>query len=408
MPSTPPRPTLGTIRAKAAALSGQIVRTPFLAAPRLSRLTGADVWVKYENMQVTASFKERGALSKLLTLSPGERAAGVVAMSAGNHAQAVAYHATRLGIHSKIVMPVTTPHVKAAATEGYGASVVLEGETVAEAEIGAERIACDEGRILIHPYDDDEVIAGQGTVAIEMLEAEPDLEVAIVPVGGGGMIAGMATAFKALKPSLRVVGVETRMYPGMWAALQGVNALAGGATLAEGIAVKNIGTRTLAIARDLVDDVLLVDESHLERAVNAYLTLQKTMTEGAGAAGLAAMLAAPDEFRGLKVGLVLSGGNIDARILSSIMMRELAREERIVAIRLEIPDRPGVLGDITTLIGSAGGNILEVSHRRTALAIPAKGASLDITLEARDGGHAEEIIAALRGRGYGVERRLAE
>jgi threonine dehydratase len=402
------RPTLADIRAAADLIAGQVMRTPFLAAPRLSRMTGADVKVKYENLQVTAAFKERGALVKLSSLSADERARGVVAMSAGNHAQAVAYHAGRLGISATIVMPVTTPHVKVQATADFGARVLLEGETVAESFTAAERIATDEGRVFVHPYDDDEVIRGQGTIAVEMLEEDPDLDVLVVPIGGGGLIAGMAIAAKAIKPAVKVIGVETRLYPAMWAAIEGVDARCGGATLAEGIAVKNVGERTLPIARELVDAIVLVDESHLERAVNAYLTLQKTMAEGAGAAGLAAMLAEPERFAGRKVGLVLCGGNIDPRILASIMMRELAREERIVAIRLAIPDRPGVLGEIAALIGTCGGNILEVSHRRTVLEIPAKGASLDITFEARDGTHAEEICAALRRRGYGVERRSAE
>lgn len=402
------RPTLADIRAAATVVAGQVMRTPFLAAPRLSRLTGADVKVKYENLQVTAAFKERGALVKLTSLGAGERARGVVAMSAGNHAQAVAYHATRLGISAVIVMPVTTPHVKVAATREFGARVVLEGETVAESSGAAERIAAEEGRVFVHPYDDHEVMRGQGTIALEMLEDDPDLDVLAVPIGGGGLIAGIAIAAKALKPSIEVVGVETRLYPSMWAAIHGVDAVCGGATLAEGIAVKNAGALTLPVVRELVDAIVLVDESHLERAVNAFLTLQKTMAEGAGAAGLAAMFAEPERFRGRKVGLLLCGGNIDPRILASIMMRELAREERIVAIRLAIPDRPGVLGDIAALIGECGGNILEVSHKRTVLEIPAKGASLDITFEARDGGHAEEICAALRGRGYGVERRPAE
>ncbi len=402
------RPTLADIRAAADLIAGQVMRTPFLPAPRLSRLTGADVRVKYENLQVTAAFKERGALVKLNALTAEERARGVVAMSAGNHAQAVAYHATRLGISAVIVMPETTPHVKVAATREFGARVELEGETVAESSLAAERIAREEGRVFVHPYDDDAVITGQGTIALEMLADAPDLDVLAIPIGGGGLIAGMAIAAKAVKPEIAVVGVETRLYPSMWAAIRAVPALCGGATLAEGIAVKNAGTRTLPIVRDLVDAIVLVDESHLERAVNAFLTLQKTMAEGAGAAGLAAMLAEPERFRGKRVGLVLCGGNIDPRILASIMMRELAREERIVAIRLAIPDRPGVLADIAAAIGSSGGNILEVNHRRTVLEIPAKGASLDITFEARDGTHAEEICAALRARGYGVERRPAE
>ncbi|WP_237151599.1 threonine ammonia-lyase [Oryzibacter oryziterrae] len=395
------------IRAAEAALAGQVMRTPFLPAPRLSALTGAHVFVKYENMQVTAAFKERGALNRLLTLDPDERKSGVIAMSAGNHAQAVAYHAARLGISAKIVMPVTTPHVKVAATRGYGAAVVLEGETVAEAQLAAERIGADERRVFIHPYDDLHVLAGQGTIALEMLADQPDLDSLVVPIGGGGLISGMAIAAKSINPAIQVIGVETRLYPAMWAALRAVTVAAGGPTLAEGIAVKNVGALTLPLVRDLVDHIILVDESHLERAVNAYLTLQKTMAEGAGAAGLAAMIAEPDLFRDRKVGLVLSGGNIDPRILSSIMMRELVREERIISIRLDIPDRPGVLGDITSLIGTAGGNILEVSHRRTLLDIPAKGAALDIMLEARDGQHAEQIVELLRSRGYDVERRIA-
>ena len=402
------KPSLSDIRSAADLIAGQVMRTPFLPAPRLSRLTGADVRVKYENLQVTAAFKERGALTKLSGLTAQERARGVIAMSAGNHAQAVAYHATRLGIAATIVMPDTTPHVKVQATAGFGATVVLEGETVAESFTAAERIAAEKGHIFVHPYDDRDVIRGQGTIALEMLEEAPDLDVMVVPIGGGGLIAGMAIAAKAIKPDITVIGVETRLYPAMWAAFRNVPVICGGATLAEGIAVKNVGVLTLEIARDLVDDIVLVDESHLERAVNAYLTLQKTMAEGAGAAGLAAMLAEPERFAGRKVGLVLCGGNIDPRILASIMMRELAREERIVSIRLAIPDRPGVLSDIAGLIGSAGGNILEVSHKRTVLEIPAKGASLDITFEARDGGHAEEICATLRHRGYGVERRPVE
>lgn len=402
------RPTPADIEAARAVIAGQVMRTPFLPAPRLSALTGADVKVKYENMQVTGAFKERGALVRLSALSAAERGRGVIAMSAGNHAQAVAYHAGRLGVAATIVMPVTTPHVKVAATEAFGARVVLEGETVSESFEAAARIAAAEGSVFVHPYDDPEVIRGQGTIALEMLEEDPGLEALVVPIGGGGLISGMAIAARAVKPDIAVIGVETRLYPSMWAAVRGVEVRCGGATLAEGIAVKSAGALTLPIVRDLVEDIVLVDESHLERAVNAYLTLQKTMAEGAGAAGLAAMLAEPERFRGRRVGLVLCGGNIDPRILASIMMRELAREERIVAIRLAIPDRPGVLGEISTLIGGAGGNILEVSHRRTVLEIPAKGASLDITFEARDGAHAEAIVAALRARGYGVERRPPE
>lgn len=396
-------PTLDDIRAAAREIEGAVMLTPCLPAPRLSSLTGARVWVKYENLQVTAAFKERGALVKLLSLTAGERRRGVVAMSAGNHAQAVAYHATRLGIPSTIVMPKTTPHVKVAATRGFGAEVVLKGESVADAQEEAQRLA-DGGLVWVHPYDDFHVVRGQGTVALEMLAAAPDLDVLVVPVGGGGLISGMAIAAKALKPSIRVVGVETRLYPAMWCALHDQPITVGGTTLAEGIAVRNVGKLTEAICRAHVDEILLVDEVHIERAVNAYLTLQKTMAEGAAGAGLAALMTAPDRFAGRDVGLVLCGGNIDPRILSSIMVRELAREERIVGIRMIIPDRPGVLGEISTIIGDMGGNILEVEHHRTFLKVPAKGATLDVVFETRDGAHAAEIIVALESRGFSVER----
>ncbi|TBW39734.1 threonine ammonia-lyase [Siculibacillus lacustris] len=397
-------PTLDDVRDAARLIAGAVIRTPFLPAPRLSQLTGARVWVKYENLQVTAAFKERGALVKLLGLDAAARARGVIAMSAGNHAQAVAYHATRLGIRSTIVMPETTPHVKVAATRGFGAEVVLSGETVAEAEIEAERLRLRDGATFVHPYDDFDVIRGQGTMALEMLEDEPDLEVMVVPVGGGGLIGGIATAAKALAPRIEIVGVETRLYPAMWAELRDLPVVAGGTTLAEGIAVRRVGLINLEIARRLLDDLILVEESDIERAVYFYLTLQKTMAEGAAGAGLAALMTAPERFRGRKVGLVLCGGNIDPRILSSIMVRELAREEKIVAIRLIIPDRPGVLGEITTVLGRMGGNILEVEHRRTVLKVPAKGASLDVVFETRDGAHAQEIIAALEALDYTVER----
>jgi threonine dehydratase len=397
-------PTLDDVRDAARLIAGAVMRTPCLPAPRLSALTGAEVWVKYENLQVTAAFKERGALTKLLSLSPEARARGVIAMSAGNHAQAVAYHATRLGIRSIIVMPETTPHVKVSATRGFGAEVVLSGETVAEAEIEAERIRARDGLTFVHPYDDFDVIRGQGTIALEMLESEPGLEALVVPVGGGGMVGGIAVAAKALSPKIEVIGVETRLYPSMWGELRDQPVVSGGTTLAEGIAVARTGRTTLEIARRLLDDLVLVDESAIERAVYAYLTLQKTMAEGAAGAGLAALLTTPERFRGRKVGLVLCGGNIDPRILSSIMVRELAREEKIVAIRLIIPDRPGVLGEITTVLGRMGGNILDVEHHRTVLKVPAKGATLDVVFETRDGTHAREIIAALEALDYTVER----
>lgn len=397
-------PTLADVRDAAAMIAGKVMQTPFLPAPRLSSLTGAEVWVKYENLQVTNAFKERGALVKLLSLTQEERRRGVIAMSAGNHAQAVAYHATRLGIPSTIVMPETTPHVKVTATRGFGAHVVLSGETVAEAEIEAERLRARDRLVFVHPYDDFDVIRGQGTMALEMLEAKPDLDVIVVPVGGGGLAGGIAIAAKALNPRIEIVGVETRLYPSMWAELKDLPVHAGGTTLAEGIAVRRVGRQTLEIARRMMDDLVLVEESDIERAVNLYLTLQKTMAEGAAGAGLAALLTSPDRFRNRRVGLIVTGGNIDPRILSSIMVRELAREEKIVGIRLIIPDRPGVLGEITTILGRMGGNILEVEHHRTFLKVPAKGATLDVVFETRDGAHAQEIIAALEALDYVVER----
>jgi threonine dehydratase len=394
--------SLESIRAAAQVISGAVMRTPCLPAPKLSRLTGADVWVKYENLQVTNAFKERGALVKLSALSPEDRRRGVIAMSAGNHAQAVAYHAGRLGIPATIVMPKPTPFVKVAATRGYGARVVLAGEMLADAQAEAERIAEAEGLVWVHPYDDEAIICGQGTIALEMLEDHPDLECLVVPVGGGGLISGMATAAKALRPDIEVVGVEAALYPSMKGALDGETVQCGGATLAEGIAVKNVGKLTLEIVRARVDDILLVDEATIEQAVNAYLTQQKTMAEGAGAAGLAALLSHRERFAGRSVGLVMCGGNIDPRLLSSIMVRGLAHEGRLLSIRITTPDRPGVLGDISTLIGSLGGNILEVSHHRLFLNVPAKGTTLDVTMETHDRTHAQEILAALESRDFSV------
>ena len=392
--------TLAEIEAARKALVGQVLRTPMLPAPRLSELTGARVHVKYENLQVTNSFKDRGAFVKLNSLSAAERERGVIAMSAGNHAQAVAYHARRLGITATIVMPETTPFVKVEATRAHGADVVLEGDGVSEAQARAEAIASERGLFFVHPYDDERIIAGQGTIALEMLEEVPDLDVLVVPIGGGGLISGNAIAARGVRPGIEIIGVECALYPSMRNALKRENRPMGGPTLAEGIAVKNVGVLTLPVVRELVSDVLLVDEAHLERAVNLYLTLQKTMAEGAGAAGLAAMLADPARFAGRNVGLILCGGNIDPRILASIMVRELERSDRIVSFRLTIADRPGVLGPIATLLGHLGANILEIGHRRLFLDVPAKGARLDVTVEARDRQHAEDILAALAAGGY--------
>lgn len=392
--------SIADIKSAQAILANRIVRTPMLPAPRLSELTGAAVFVKYENLQVTNSFKERGALNKLASLDKSECARGVIAMSAGNHAQAVAYHAARLGIKATIVMPVTTPMVKIAATRGYGAEVVLHGDTVAEAQARMQELQDERGLVLVHPYDDPRVIAGQGTIALEMLEDVQDLDCLVVPIGGGGLISGNAIAAKATNEAIEIVGVEAQLYPSMYNAVTGKNLPIGGPTLAEGIAVKNVGRLTLPIVRDLVSRILLVNEEHLERAVNIFLTLQKAMAEGAGAAGLAAMLADPEQFRGKRVGLILCGGNIDPRILASIMVRELERDELILSFRLTIPDRPGVLGHIATRLGMLGANILEVDHKRLFLDVPAKGARLDVTVETRDRAHAEEIIRAMAEDGY--------
>ncbi len=397
-------PTLADIRSAADEIAGVVIRTPFLPAPRLSAFTGADIWVKYENLQATASFKERGAVVKLHSLTENERGRGVVTMSAGNHAQAVAYHAQRLAIPTTIVMPKPTPFVKIAATRSFGADVVLAGETLAEAQLTAEEIQTRTGATLVHPYDDPFVIRGQGTIGLELMADQPDLAAVIVPVGGGGLISGIAIAVKTLRPAVEVIGVETELYPSVHAALRGETATAGGETLAEGIAVKNVGKLTLAAIRRYVDDMVLVGESAIEQAVAAYLMLQKTMAEGAGAAGLAAVIADPARFRGRQIGLVLAGGNIDPRLAASIMVRELAREEQVVAVRIRISDRPGVLGDIAMTIGAHGGNILEVFHHRTMLDVPAKGATVDVTIETHGREHAAEIVAALSARGYHISR----
>src|SRR5712675_462045 len=396
--------TVADVEAARRTIAGQVVRTPMLPAPKLSALTGAEVHVKYENLQVTNSFKDRGALNKLASLSADARERGVIAMSAGNHAQAVAYHAARLGVPATIVMPVTTPFVKVHATKACGAEVVLHGETIADAQLRAETLARERGLTFVHPYDDPKVIAGQGTIALEMLEDAPDLDLIVIPIGGGGLIAGNAVAARAVKPSIEIIGAEAALYPSMWNALRGEQLPLGGPSLAEGIAVKNVGTLTLPVIRELVSEIVLVDEAQIERAVNAYLTLQKTMAEGAGAAGLAAMLARPDLFRGRRVGLILCGGNIDPRILASVMVRELQRTERIVSFRLSIPDRPGVLGQIATRLGQLDANILEVYHHRLFLDVPAKGAKLDVTVETRNRAHGEEIHAALETDGFRPQR----
>ncbi len=396
--------TIEDVKRAAKIVQGQVLRTPLVPAPRLSQLTGASVFVKHENMQPTGSFKERGAVTKLESLADGERKRGVIAMSAGNHAQAVAYHARRLGIPATIVMPDNTPLVKAENTRSYGARVILHGETLYESAAHAREIGEREGLVFVHPYDDPKVMAGQGTIALEMLVDAPDLEQIIVPVGGGGLISGIAVAAKALKPSIEIIGVEAALYPSFRNAIKGEDQPIGGATLAEGIAVKTVGQLPLPIVRDLVSDIIAVEEPLIERAVNAYATLQRTMAEGAGAAGLAAMMAAPERFEGRRVGLVLCGGNIDARILASVMVRELERDERITSFRITSNDRPGILGRVASLLGSLGANILEVSHGRLFLDVPAKGVSIDITVETRDRQHTSEVFDALAAEGLAPQR----
>jgi threonine dehydratase len=394
---------LDDVRQAARNIAGAVVRTPLLASQTLSRLTGADVRVKFENLQFTASFKERGALNKLLSLDAAQRKRGVIAMSAGNHAQGVAYHAGRLGIPATIVMPAFTPFVKVKHTRDFGATVVLKGDTLAEAAAHAHQLATEHDFVFVHPYDDVAVIAGQGTIALEMLQDMPDIETLVVPVGGGGLISGIAVAAKALKPGIEIVGVEAAGYAALHQTLHGKPVEVGGDTIAEGIAVRDIGAAPLALCRALVDSVVTVDESAIERAIALYLEIEKTVAEGAGAAGLAALLSYPERFKGKVVGLVLCGGNIDTRLLASILMRNLVREGRIIRLRIKIPDRPGVLAKVTALVGEAGANILEVGHQRLFGHVEAKSAELDLVMETRDRAQGEDVIARLNAAGFKVK-----
>ena len=392
--------TLGDIRAAAAAIAGAVERTPTHHSRTLSKIAGCDIHLKFENLQFTASFKERGALNKLLSLGDAERKCGVIAMSAGNHAQGVAYHAGRLGIPATIVMPEGTPFNKIKHTKDFGARVVLEGATLAQAFARALAIADEEGLTLVHPFDDPKVIAGQGTIALEFLEDLPEADVLVVPIGGGGLISGIAIAAKALKPSIEIYGVEAKLYPSMYGVLKGVDLPCAGQTIAEGIAVKEPGGLTRKIVGALVKDVLLVREDEIERAIASLLEIEKTVVEGAGAAAYAAIAGNRDLFKGKKVGVVLSGGNIDMRLLSNVILRELSREGRILSLVIEIEDRPGLLAKIAALVGEAGGNILEVSHNRMITDMSAKLADLGMTIEARDAGHAAEIRQKLQDAGF--------
>ncbi|MFN3521260.1 MAG: threonine ammonia-lyase [Phenylobacterium sp.] len=394
--------SIDDIRAAADRLKGHIERTPMRLSRTLSEITGAEVWVKFENLQFTAAYKERGALNKLLQLTEAERKRGVIAASAGNHSQGLAYHAARLGIPVTIVMPSGTPFVKVQQTRAFGAEVVIDGDGYDEASAHARRLCEARDLVFVHPFNDLDVMAGQGTVALEMFEDMPDLDILPVPIGGGGLIAGVATAAKHVKPDVRVIGLEPAMYPSFTAKMRGVNtaSTSGGSTIAEGIAVKQVGDVSYSVARPLLDEVLLVEEPFFERAVALYCNVEKTVAEGAGAASLAGLLAYPDRFRGKKAGLILTGGNIDTRLLASVLTRELVRDQRLVSLRIIGDDRPGLLANVSRIIGEMGANIVEVAHNRLALDVPAKGAEFDVMIETRDAQHTEEIMAALRDQGY--------
>lgn len=388
------------IRQAAEMIRGKVIATPCSGSQKLSELLGIDVILKFENLQYTGSFKERGALVKLLSMSPAQRHKGVIAMSAGNHAQAVARHAQHLNIPAVIVMPRFTPNVKVEHTRAFGAEVVLHGESVSETGALTEQLAQERGLHLVHPYDDEKVIAGQGTIALEMLAAYPDLEVLVVPVGGGGLIAGNAIAAKGLRPEIEIVGVQTVRYPAVFRALEGVQPEFGTSTIAEGIAVKQPGNLTLPIVREFVDDLLLVDEADIEEAVLLLLREEKTVVEGAGAAGLAALVKHHDRFAGRQVGLILSGGNIDLLILSSIIQRGLVRSGRLVRLCVEVRDVPGSLADVTQRLGEVNANIIEVHHHRAFTSLPLQSAEVEFVLLTRGLDHLQQIIDELRRAGY--------
>jgi threonine dehydratase len=395
-------PTFADIQRAAARVQPALVRTPTRHSRTLSGIAGCEVWLKFENRQFTASFKERGALNRILALSEDEKKRGVAAMSAGNHAQGVAYHAGRLGIPATIVMPVTTPFNKVKHTRDFGATVILHGESLTEADAQARRIAQDQGLTFIHPYDDPLVIAGQGTLAMEMLEDVPQLDALIVPVGGGGLISGCAIAAKAMKPGIEIFGAQSELYPAMFDAMKGLTPPPAPpvSTIAEGIAVKRPGALTTAICKELVEDIFVVREDEIEHALAMILEIEKTVIEGAAAAGFAALLAQQSRFKTRQVGIVMSGGNIDMRLLSNVILRELTREGRIILLVLQIEDRPGQLADIARIIADAGGNVLEVSHNRMMAGIPAKSATLELVVEARDTEHAQEIRDRLAAKGF--------
>jgi threonine dehydratase len=396
------QPTSKEIAEARATLAGQIERTPCLKSRTLSDILGCELWLKFENLQFTASFKERGALNYLSVLDDQERAKGVVAMSAGNHAQGVAYHASRLGIPATIVMPEGTPQVKVENTARFGAEVIVTGATLEDAFEAATAIGNARGLTFVHPYDDPRVIAGQGTLGFEILEAAPDVDCLIVPIGGGGLISGIAIAAKSLRPDLEIIGVQAELFPAMYNLIKGADLPARGDTLAEGIAVKAPGRLTSAIVRQHVDDIVLVSEMALERAVAQLINIEKTVVEGAGAAGLAAIFANTTRFRGRKVATVLCGGNIDTRLLASVLTRDLARQGRLAQLTIDLQDRPGQLARVANILGEAGANIVEVLHQRVFSDLPAKGAELEVVIETRDRDHLEMTIAALETNGLTV------
>jgi threonine dehydratase len=393
---------LDEIEAAADRIAGAVVRTPVLMSRTLSEKTGAKVYVKFENLQHTGAYKERGALNKLLLMEPERRARGVIAASAGNHSQALAFHASRLGVPATIVMPATTPTIKVSQTEGHGAEVILHGEMYDDAYAEALRIAEERGLTFVHPFDDLEVIAGQGTVGIEFLTDAPNLDVLIVPIGGGGLISGIGIAAKAMKPDIEIVGVQAELYPSMYAKFSRQALPCAGDTLAEGIAVKAPGMITAGIINQIVDDILLVPERAIESAVSLLVEAEKTVAEGAGATGLAALMTNPDRFRGRNVGLVLSGGNIDTHLLANVLLRELARSGRMTRLRIQLQDRPGALAAVMKLFDVHRVNIVEVYHQRVFTSLPAKDAAIEVECEARDAAQIERLTDALHEEGFVV------
>ena len=394
--------SLESVRAAAGRIAGAVAHTPCLPSQTLSRLTGCELYLKFENLQFTASFKERGALNKLLSLSEAERRRGVIAMSAGNHAQAVAYHAARLGIPAQIVMPKGSPNTKIKNTRVHGATVLLEGETLADAARHAHALAARDGLVFVHPYEDELIIAGQGTVALEMLDSVPALDVLAVPIGGGGLIAGIATVARALNPKIRIYGVESRTYASMHQRLAGEPVKVGGDTIAEGIAVKDVGDLAFDIVRKEVEDVVVVAEETIERAIVALIEIEKTVAEGAGAAALAALLEHPQRFAGKRVGIPVSGGNIDSRVLASVLMRGLVRDARLVRLRVTMPDVSGSLAKVAQLIADAGGNIVEVQHQRIFGTASVRSPEVEFLIETRDSEHTRTLVRSLEEKGIRV------